>query len=262
MSGPVKTSLARLIANRRNAKKSRGPRTAGGKSRASADAIRHGLAAPMHRDPHFFPQVERIAQAICNDDKDPLLMEQALVIAENHLILESVRTQSIAMIERLRDGSVTPLSRDNSLERAKLKLRLAKLEYTRRLDAKQRQKTKGPDKEKAKEPDKTASTKADFKAITLAMDGLKAMAANQARRRRKAGNPPEARSQTAPGTTNGAEVGGAAAERNEFDAMCLALPDLRRRDRYARRAWSRRMRAIDRFIAIKARSGAGPSTNE
>jgi hypothetical protein len=41
------------------------------------------------------------------------------------------------------------------------------------------------------------------------------------------------------------------AVRDEFDAMRLALPDLKRLERYERRAWSRRKRAIRDFIEIK-----------
>jgi hypothetical protein len=33
--------------------------------------------------------------------------------------------------------------------------------------------------------------------------------------------------------------------------MVLALPELKRLERYDRRAWSRRRRAMERFIAIK-----------
>jgi hypothetical protein len=33
--------------------------------------------------------------------------------------------------------------------------------------------------------------------------------------------------------------------------MVLALPELKRLERYDRRAWSRRTRAMERFIAIK-----------
>ena len=46
------TSQARIIANRRNAELSTGPRTADGKARASKNALRHGLnsAAPERSD--------------------------------------------------------------------------------------------------------------------------------------------------------------------------------------------------------------------
>ena len=39
--------------------------------------------------------------------------------------------------------------------------------------------------------------------------------------------------------------------RDECEAMVLALPELKRLERYDRRAWSRRTRAMERLIAIK-----------
>ena len=44
------TSEAKAAANRRNAKRSTGPRTASGKARASRNAFRHGLSIPMPTD--------------------------------------------------------------------------------------------------------------------------------------------------------------------------------------------------------------------
>ena len=43
--------------------------------------------------------------------------------------------------------------------------------------------------------------------------------------------------------------------RDEFEAMCHAMPDLNRLVRYERRAWSRRKRAIHSFIEIKSKGG-------
>ena len=63
------TSQAKILANRRNARKSRGPRTAAGKSIASRNAYRHGLAAITRELPALFPDIERMAKALCGDDK-------------------------------------------------------------------------------------------------------------------------------------------------------------------------------------------------
>jgi hypothetical protein len=46
-------------------------------------------------------------------------------------------------------------------------------------------------------------------------------------------------------------------ERDEIDAMCEAMPDLNRLDRYERRAWSRRKRAFRSFIEIKFKRSEG-----
>jgi hypothetical protein len=40
-------------------------------------------------------------------------------------------------------------------------------------------------------------------------------------------------------------------ERDEFEALQEALPDLKRLDRYERRAWSQQKRAMRNFLNIK-----------
>src|ERR1700736_2854073 len=128
-------SRARAEASRNNGRKSRGPRTAAGRSCASHNALRHGLAALTYK-PAAFAEVERMAKAICNGNTDPLLFEQALVIAENEMVRRCVRAEVIAMIERLRDITLKPLSRDNSLARAKARFGQAKLRYRQLVQAK------------------------------------------------------------------------------------------------------------------------------
>jgi hypothetical protein len=43
-------------------------------------------------------EVERIAKAICNGDTNPLLFDQALVIAENEMVRCCVRVEAIALL--------------------------------------------------------------------------------------------------------------------------------------------------------------------
>jgi hypothetical protein len=110
------TSERQIAANRRNSRKSSGPRTAAGKANASRNALRHGLAAIPHIRPDLSPEIERFAKALCGDDNDPLLFEQALVIAGNDLALRSIRAQRIVVIERLRDVKPIAFAKgDNSL---------------------------------------------------------------------------------------------------------------------------------------------------
>ncbi|HKN07938.1 MAG TPA: hypothetical protein VJ376_00380 [Pseudomonadota bacterium] len=94
------TSAKQIAANRRNGPKSRGPRTAAGKSSARHNALRHGLAAVTCRYLSYSPIIERIARAICADEENPRLFEQALAIAENEVVLLRVRAQRVAAIER------------------------------------------------------------------------------------------------------------------------------------------------------------------
>ena len=48
----------------------------------------------LRTNPRLFPEVERIAKAICNGDTNPLLFDQALVIAENEMVLRCVRVEA------------------------------------------------------------------------------------------------------------------------------------------------------------------------
>ena len=206
-------SRARAEASRNNGRKSRGPRTAAGKSCASHNALRHGLAALTYK-PAAFAEVERMAKAICNGDTDPLLFEQALVIAENEMVRRCVRVEAIALIERLRDIAARPLSkRDNSLTRAKARFGQAKLRYRHLVEAKAKKiaTPTGNEKDSLQEQESEA-------------------AQSQATRMQKP-----------------------IRSRDEFDALRLAMPDLDRVARYERRAWSRQKRAFREFIEIKSR---------
>src|SRR5262249_7536246 len=111
--------------------------TAQGKASSSRNALRHGLATISRDNLKLFPDIERMANALCNGDDNPLLFEQALVIAENELVLRCVSAERVATIERMRDITARPLtSRDNSIGRAKARLRAAKSKYAQLVRAK------------------------------------------------------------------------------------------------------------------------------
>ena len=80
-----------------NGRKSRGPRTGAGKARASRNARRHGLAAFNSKDdPAMTEQIAQMVDAICAGDDDPLLRQQAVMIAENQLWLSCVKAEKVA----------------------------------------------------------------------------------------------------------------------------------------------------------------------
>ena len=89
------TSARKVAANRRNGRKSRGPRSAAGKSIASRNALRHGLAAMIHRRAPPLREVENFAQALCGDDNDPLLFDKALAIAQEEFVLRAIAGNSV-----------------------------------------------------------------------------------------------------------------------------------------------------------------------
>ena len=123
--------------NRNNGRRSSGPRTKAGKTRASRNALQHGLAAISHDQSVRSSKIAHFANAICGDDSDPALLAQAEVIAQKEMVLRAIREQQIALVERLRDPTAIALTkRDNSLKLAKarsLQARAAAEEITLRL---------------------------------------------------------------------------------------------------------------------------------
>ena len=104
----------RAASSRINGRKSCGPNTATGKARSSRNAVRHGLTTISRRNPIYCHEIKKIAEALCGSDRDPLLFEQAIVIAENELIVKYVQRERIALIERLRDPREIPLVKGNN----------------------------------------------------------------------------------------------------------------------------------------------------
>jgi hypothetical protein len=214
------TSLAKIKVSRANGRKSRGPRSAKGKVKSRMNAARHGLAAITSKNPDIFAEIEPIAIALCNGATHPLLFEQALIIAENAFVLRCVQAEYIAAIERHRDITVTPLTTgDLGFARAKATLARAKLTYE-----------------------------------MLVKREVQAPAAESA----GATDEPNIGSSQERETATKECVGGVkpALERDEFDAMRSAMPDLHRLERYRRRAWSRQRRAIRRFTEIQSAFGS------
>ena len=210
-------SEKQIAANRINARKSCGPRTAAGKARVSRNALRHGLAALTHRGPRIFQQTERMAKALCGADNDPFLFEHALIIAENEVLLRSIRMERIAAIERLRDSMAIPLAQgDNGPAMAEAKSAEARL----------------------------ASDEIDKMMVQYGFADLFHV-------------PCDLLEEAPPGP----EWRPSPQERDELGALLEAVPDLNKLDRYERRAWSRRKRALREFIAIKVRSGGQERRN-
>jgi hypothetical protein len=97
------TSERKVAANRTNGRRGRGPRTAAGKAKASRNARRHGLSAKCHLNSEVSGQIELIMNAICGDDPNPLLREEARTIAQTAVTLHRVQLQNLATLERIRD---------------------------------------------------------------------------------------------------------------------------------------------------------------
>jgi hypothetical protein len=107
-------SQGRVSANRINGRKSRGPQTSAGKARSCRNALRHGLTLINRQNPIFAFQIEEIAERMCGDDRDPLLYEQALVVAECDVLLSRARAHTVALTERLTDPNSFPTTKKRS----------------------------------------------------------------------------------------------------------------------------------------------------
>ena len=63
--------------------------------------------------PPLMAGVAGIARDICGGDQNPLLFEQALLIAQHQVVLARVRAERLAALERLHDITRKPIeSRD------------------------------------------------------------------------------------------------------------------------------------------------------
>jgi hypothetical protein len=103
------SSNKQIEANRRNAKKSTGARTAIGSAVSSRNARKHALTTVSHHNPLFSPQIEAMARAICPDTSKPRLWQEALTIGECTIVLRCVRAERIALIERLLGSAMISL---------------------------------------------------------------------------------------------------------------------------------------------------------
>jgi hypothetical protein len=226
-------SAKKLAANRRNARNSTGPKTVEGKHRASRNAMRHGLETINRLNPSVFAQIERMARAICGDAASPAQYEQALIIAESEVVLLHVRIARVAAIERAGKKATSPnvlipgFPTDQEWEHAFNNLARGRPQDAAILLA------RGADAVRV------------FSAKTSASPG------DDGKKREQVGQ--DHRSSAVQGDGDGVM----STSRNpsltvagsELEAFCQALPDLMSMDRYARRAISRRQRAIRNFIA-------------
>src|SRR6266446_955405 len=93
-------SERQIAANRRNARKSTGPRSGAGRKRASGNAYRHGLTLNITSTAAFAKQLDKLARKIAGNTDDAITLERAREIAQAELDLARVRRAKVALIER------------------------------------------------------------------------------------------------------------------------------------------------------------------
>jgi hypothetical protein len=95
-------SERQIAANRANAKRSTGPKTAAGKLRSSRNAFRHGLSGPLPSDPATSAKVDRIAGEFAGDQAGEHRKAAAQDVARAQMELlriRSIRSEHLAKIE-------------------------------------------------------------------------------------------------------------------------------------------------------------------
>jgi hypothetical protein len=90
------TSKAKIAANRRNAARSTGPRTAAGKARSRRNALWHGLSLPITQSDAFAAQLEALTNRLTTVTGAP--QEILLLVAQARLELLRVRNATVETI--------------------------------------------------------------------------------------------------------------------------------------------------------------------
>src|SRR5262249_57013354 len=93
-------SERQIAANRRNARKSTGPRSGAGRKRASRNAYRHGLTLSITSSAAVTKQLGRLVHKIAGDTDAPIILERAREIAQAELDLARVRRGQGGLIQR------------------------------------------------------------------------------------------------------------------------------------------------------------------
>lgn len=98
------TSERKAVSNRNNAKRSLGPQSATGKKRASRNARKHGLTAPLTNDQTWAQRIESLALEIADKDVDHWRKEEVRTIAEAEFDVARVRAARTRLLELTEDA--------------------------------------------------------------------------------------------------------------------------------------------------------------
>jgi hypothetical protein len=104
------TTERQIAANRANAKRSTGPKTAAGKRRSSGNAFRHGLSGPLPDDVLTMAGMDAIARAIigvvgaASADEQP----EAMAFARSQMELRRIRAVRTDLLQALAPGDLDP----------------------------------------------------------------------------------------------------------------------------------------------------------
>ncbi len=90
-----------IAANRANAQKSTGPKTAAGKLKSRRNAYRHGLSSPLRLDPVTSAKAGAIAQALIGEDPNEEKLRSAAEFAQAQLELQRIRSTRADLMAKI-----------------------------------------------------------------------------------------------------------------------------------------------------------------
>jgi len=90
-----------IAANRRNARRSTGPRSAAGRKRSSRNSLRHGLAAGVATTAERLNHVEQLARKIAGANADVVRLGNARTLARAAFELAQIRRVKVTLISRV-----------------------------------------------------------------------------------------------------------------------------------------------------------------
>jgi hypothetical protein len=108
-----------LRANRENAKRSAGPKTAAGRARSSRNALRHGLSLPLTLNKEMAAKAGLIRTSLVSEQASPTQVVAAIEFAQAQLDLlriRAVRGKMMAELDSM-SGDLTHLRRLAALDR-------------------------------------------------------------------------------------------------------------------------------------------------
>jgi hypothetical protein len=97
-----------IVANRRNAKKSTGPRSEAARGRLRLNALRHGLAIPVSTDPAIRENIAKLAEVLSLSAGEPIVSENARDAAAAELDLLRIRKFRAVQFETYLANGATP----------------------------------------------------------------------------------------------------------------------------------------------------------
>jgi hypothetical protein len=90
-----------IAANRRNARKSTGPRSNAAKRRTGRNAYRHGLTLSLTSIAAFAKRLNRLARRLVGNSQSEIILQLARAAAHAELDLARIRQVKVALIERV-----------------------------------------------------------------------------------------------------------------------------------------------------------------